>query len=595
MVKKRAISTKLNAFLGLGILIAALVFVNVLGENIYKRFDLTKEKRFTLSKSTKELAEKVDDVVYVQVFLDGDFPKEYKRLKNATRDMLDEFRTATNGQVEYRFENIIGGKEKKEREDILRELSQKGLLITRPEISDDETIADKFIVPGALVFYQNREYPLNLLKVEFGQSLENNINNSIEKLEYEIGNVLRQCVKTEKVKLAFLEGHGELDLMQVADIERDLETFYDVDHVNINIMDTACIKPYQAEIEKDTLRGGEIFFNGLLKTLKSYDAVIIAKPRYNFLEPELFLIDQYVMNGGKVIWLVESLNAEMDSVAKHGGNIMTVDYQLNLEAMLFRYGVRVNPTLIQDLQCHKIPVVSRAAGNRPIMKDWFFFPVFKPRQGHPITNNVSPIWSKFAATIDTLPNKNLRKTILLQSSEQSRVASNPVNISLHALDMPQDPNNFTRPNQIAGVLVEGKFKSVYAHRPGVRNRVPIPYESEVANGQMVVLSDGDLIANEYKEDTREIFPLGFDPKASRYLNKQVQFANTNFFLNCVDYLCDESNLIEVRNKKIEMRLLDKVKIKEDKLKWQVINMVLPILLIILFGFVNGFLRRRKYS
>jgi gliding-associated putative ABC transporter substrate-binding component GldG len=594
MVKNKSISTKINAFLGLAVLIAGLILINVLAENIYKRFDLTKEKRFTLSESTQELAEKVDDVLYVQVFLDGEFPKEYKRLRNATRDMLDEFRNATNGNLEYKFENILGDKEKKEKEDILRELSQKGLLITRPEIGDDEAISDRYIVPSALVYYRNQEYALNLLQVDFGQSLEMNINNSIEKLEYEIGNVMRQCVKVDKVKLAFLVGHEELEFMEVADITKDLETFYHVDRLNINIMDTACVAPYLSKILDDTARSGEIFFTGLMKTLNSYDALIVAKPRLNFLDQELFLLDQYVMNGGNIIWLVETLNAEMDSVAKYG-NIMTADYNLNLDAMLFRYGVRVNPTLIQDLQSHQIPVVSRSAGNRPMMKDWFFYPIFEPQAGHPITNNVQPIWSKFAASIDTLPNKNLKKTILLRSSSESRVANNPVNISLHAIDLPRDPKNFQKPNQIAGVLVEGTFKSVFAHRPAVRNEIPIPYKNEVKNGQMIVLSDGDLIANAYKVETKEIFPLGFDPKASKYKGKQVQFANSNFFLNCVDYLCDESNLIEVRNKKIEMRLLNKVKIKEEKLKWQTINMVLPIVLIILFGLINGVIRRRKYT
>jgi len=566
----------------------------MVAENFYKRIDLTKEKRYTLSGSTVQLAEKVDDVLYVQLFLDGEFPKEYKRLKNAARDMLDEFRYATDGKLEYTFENVLGDKDKKEKDEILREFHQKGLLITRPEVGDDEAISDRFIIPAGLVYYRNREYPLNLLQTEFGRSLEMNINNSIERLEYEIGNVIRQCINVDKVRLAFLEGHGELPFYEVADITKDLETFYDVDRININFEDTASINPYLDDILEDTANAGSIYLNGLLKTLNSYDGLIIAKPRLYFLDEELYLIDQYIMNGGKVIWLVETLNAEMDSVGKYG-SIMTADYNLNLNSLLFRYGVRVNPTLIQDLQCHAIPVIAQRANNRPGMKKWFFYPLFNPEGEHPITKNVSPVWSRFAASIDTLPNKKLKKTVLLRSSELSRVANNPVNISLNALDLPTDPNLFKKPHQIAGVLVEGTFKSVFAHRKGIREKVPIPYKSESGQNQMIVLSDGDLIANQFVKKTKEVLPLGFDRHATKYLNQQVQFANTNFFLNCVDYLCDESNLIEVRNKKIEMRLLNKTKIKKEKLKWQIVNMVLPIVLIILFGLINMVIRRRKYA
>lgn len=593
MVKKRTISPRINALLGIGILLAGLVFVNLVAERVYKRFDLTKEKRFTLSSSSMDLSDKVEDVLYVQIFLDGEFPKEYKRLKNATRDMLDEFRYATGGNLEYTFENVLEGKDKKEKDEILRELHQKGLLITRPEIGDDEAIADRFIVPAGLVFYQNREYPINLLQTEFGQSLEVNINNSIERLEYEIGNVIRKCLHINKVKLAFLEGHGELNIFETADITRELGTFYDVDRVNINMEDTASINPFLDDILKDTANAGSIYLNGLMKKLNSYDGLIIAKPRLYFLDEELYLIDQYIMNGGKVIWLVETLNAEMDSVGKYG-SIMTADYNLNLNSLLFRYGVRVNPTLVQDLQCHAIPIIDKRT-NRPGMKKWFFYPLFNPEGEHPITKNVSPVWSRFAATIDTLPNKEVDKTVLLRSSELSRVANNPVNISLRSLDLPTDPSLFQKPNQIAGVLLEGQFKSVFTHRKGIRERVPIPFKDQSTNTQMIVLSDGDLIANQYVENTNEIFPLGFDRHASKYTGQQVQFANTNFFLNCVDYLCDESNLIEVRNKKIEMRLLNKVKIKEEKLKWQLVNMALPIALIALFGFLNFIYRRRKYA
>jgi ABC-2 type transport system permease protein len=593
MVKKRS-KQRLKSIWQFLILIAVVLVVNVGSDIAYKRFDLTKEKRYTLSTATHELVGKLKEPVYVQIFLDGEFPQEYRRLKNATRDMLNEYQHISKGQLEYRFDDLLTDKPIKEKNDILRQLTEKGLQVTRPEIGQDEATSEKFIIPSGIVSYNGKEFPLNLLKREFGQPLEEDINGSIELLEYEIGNVLRKCIADQEIKIGFTQGHGELDKVDVADIAKALQEYYIVEQININITDTACTKQFLAQMQQNPEESGKILLNGVMRNMNKYDALIIAKPRVNFLDEELFLLDQYMMNGGKLIWLAEPLIAEMDSVAKYG-SIMTADYNLNVNDLLFRYGVRINPTLIQDLNSHGIPVLAQGASGRPGFMPWLFYPIFAPDGEHPIVRNMTSVWGRFVASIDTLPNKQLKKTVLLRSSETSRVANNPVNISLDLLRLKPTPEMFRNPNNIAAVLVEGEFKSVFAHRRAMKQKSPIPFKEKIANNSMIIISDGDFIANQTNKERTQVYPLGYDKYASKAFNEPVEFANKKFFLNCVDYLCDESNLIEVRSKKIELRLLDKAKVKAEKTKWQMINMVLPIVVLIIFGLINFLIRRRKYA
>ncbi|MCO4819172.1 MAG: gliding motility-associated ABC transporter substrate-binding protein GldG [Bacteroidetes bacterium] len=576
------------------ILVATIIVVNVGSDSLYKRFDLTKEKRYTLSQTTHDLVDKLDEPLYIQIFLDGEFPQEYRRLRNATQDLLNEYQHISNGQLIYRFEDLLTDKPIKEKDDILKQLSTKGVQITRPEIGQDQATSEKFIIPAGLVNYKGKEYPLNLLKREFGQPLEEDINGSIELLEYEIGNVIRKCVVDREIKIAFTQGHGELEPIYLADITQSLEEFYTVEGLNINLTDTACSKQFIAQISAAPDKAGEILLNGVMNQMNTYQALIIAKPRISFLDEELFLLDQYVMNGGKLIWLAEPLIAEMDSVAKYG-SIMTADYNLNVNDLLFRYGVRINPSLIQDLNCHGIPVLAKGASGQPGFLPWLFYPIFAPQGEHPIIRNMTSVWGRFAAGIDTLPNSNAKKTVLLQSSNTSRIANNPVNVSLELLSLKPTPEMFRHPNNIAAVLVEGQFKSLYAHRRSMKQRSPIPFKSGIENNAMIVISDGDLIANQTDKEKKQVYPLGYDKYASKAFKEPVEFANKKFFLNCVDYLCDESNLIDVRSKKIELRLLDKGKIQKEKTKWQLINMVLPLVLLFIFGLINAWIRRRKYA
>jgi len=575
-------------------LVVAVIVVNVASDLFYQRFDLTKEKRYTLSEATHGLVDRLDETLYVEVFLEGEFPTEYRRLKNATRDMLNEYQHMSRGNIVYKFTDVLGDKEVKEKENILQQFSGKGLQITRPEVGMDETTSERYIIPAALVKYKGKEYPLNLLKREFGRSLDDDINASIELLEYEIGNVIRKCIARKKIRIAFTEGHNELDEVDVADISKSLNEFYLVDRININLTDTSCTKQFLGRMQQNPEKAGKILLKGVMQQMNQYDALIVAKPRLNFLDEELFLIDQYVMSGGKVIWLAEPLIAEMDSVAKYG-SIMTADYNLNINDLLFRYGVRINLDLIQDLNCHGIPVLAQGGSGKPGFMPWLFYPLFAPEGDHPIVRNLTSVWGRFVSSIDTLPNKDVSKTVLLQSSETSRKASNPVNVSMELLRLKPTQEMFRNPKNISAVLLEGTFKSLFAHRRAMKNRSPIEFKSEVSDNAMIVISDGDLIANQTNKERNQVFPLGMDKYATKAFGEKVEFANKKFFLNCVDYLCDDSNLIEVRSKKITLRLLDKAKVKAEKTKWQAINMIFPVLALVLFGLINFWIRRRRYA
>ena len=581
--------------IALRILLYALVLVvfNFMANEFYFRLDLTKEKRYTLSPSSLGLLNKLDDDLYVTIFLDGDLPIEYKQLQSATRDILNEYRLASDGKIKFDFEDILADKDIKEKEAILKDIFQKGLQIEQPDVRPDEAPTQKYILPSGIVFYKGKEYPINLLKRQFGKSLEVEINNSIELLEYEIGTAIRKGLSGKSIKVAFSSGHGELSSTQTADIANSLSEFYSLDRINLNLTDSNCYKNFASDVVNNPQKPVfSILVEGLINQLKSYKGLIIAKPTLEFTEPEKYILDQYVMNGGKIIFLVENLLAEMDSVAKYG-QVMTVNHSHNLDDILFQYGVKVKPNLVQDIQCHGIPAINQQT-NRPGFWPWIFYPLFSAVDDNPVSRNLENVWGRYCSTIDTTSRKTLKKTVLLRSSPQSRVAANPVLISLDILKNRQDPSNFRNGNQISAVLVEGEFISPFRYRDGVKRSFDLPFSESIEQNSMIVISDGDLIRNQVSSDGR-VYPLGYDKFASKQFSTPVEFANKKFFLNCVDYLCDENNLIEVRSKEVILRLLDKSKLKNEKLFWQSFNMILPILIILIFGFVNSFYRKRRWA
>jgi len=446
-------------------------------------------------------------------------------------------------------------------------LGAKGLQPTNVQVNKDDEFAQKIIIPGALVYYHGKELPINFLKNQFGQNPEEVINSSIELLEYEISNLLRKALLEKSKKIAIIDDHGELGRWEIAEAQAMLGDFYQVERLPLGIQ--------------------------VPEKLNEYAGIIIAKPRFEFPGFDKFKIDQYIMNGGKVLWLLESQHAEMDSL-RAGNLFVTTSYPTQLEDMLFRYGIRINNGIVQDLQCNAIPVLSGMRDGVPQQKllPWPYFPVAAPIIDHPIVKGIDPVWFQFTASIDTLANKQIKKTVLLQSSPYSRIISAPARVDLNVSRLDLQPEMFRRKSNGSfplAVLLEGSFTSVFEYRFDAQKNPGMAFKNKVDNNKMIVIADGDVIRNQFKKSTGEVFPLGFD----RYTNEQ--FGNKKFIQNCIDYLCDDSGIIEVRAKEITLRLLDKGKIKKEKVFWILLNTCLPLVFILLVGITNQYIRKKKYT
>lgn len=560
-------SKKSQSIFQLLLIIGLVVLLNLVLNPYFFRIDLTKEKRFSLGEASKNLAKKVTQPLYVKVYLEGEFPAGFKRLSKSTKEMLDEFSSYSNGNIQYEFIDPFYQADAKKTEDIILELGNKGLQPTNVQIKKEDEFAQKIIIPGAIVYYQGKEFPLNLLKNQFGQNPEEVINSSIELLEYEIANTLRKATQGKSKKIAIIEDHGELGGWNLAEAQNMLSQFYEVERLPLSIQ--------------------------VPQRLNDFAGIIIAKPTQEISEFDKFKIDQYIMNGGKVLWLVESQHAEMDSLLKENIFVSTT-YPTRLDDMLFKYGIRVNGNIIQDLQCNGIPILSGMKDGVPQQKllPWPFYPVAPGNEAHPISKGIEPVWFQFASSIDTLNNADIKKTVLYQSSPYSRVLSAPVRVDLNTARLDLQPEMFRRNskgNFIMGILLEGKFLSNFQYRYDASKTPDLPFKDHVDNNKMIVISDGDVIRNQFKKSTGEVYPLGFD----RYT--QETFGNKKLIQNCVDYLCDDSGIIEIRSKEITLRLLDKGKVKKERNFWVMINIGLPISLILIFGLINKWIRKRKYT
>ncbi|MBN8695996.1 MAG: gliding motility-associated ABC transporter substrate-binding protein GldG [Bacteroidetes bacterium] len=549
----------------LALAVLIIVLLNFVGSFVFHRFDLTAEKRYTLSDATKNLLSEINDVVYVKVYLDGDFPAGFKRLRDETREMLDEFRAYSNDNIEYEFINPSVSDNKKQQNEIYKQLYDKGLEPTNLEVKEENGTTQQIIWPAALVTYKGRELPWQLLKTQMGQSAEGQLNNSIQALEYEFASVIRNLSKVIRPQIGFIEGHGELDTLATYDIAAALSEFYIVKRVEIKQQ---------------------------LKALEGYKAIVIAKPDTAFSEQDQFILDQYIMKGGKVLWVVDPINMPVDSLSRMG-RVMAVPYTLGIDKMLYKYGVRVNENMVVDMQCSAIPINKALKGQQPRFElmPWIFSPLLNPTLDHPIAKNLDIIKTDFASTIDTIEQKGVKKTILLQSSKYSKTLVQPVRVDLNYLRFQLDEKQFNNPYQNVAVLLEGEFQSVFKNRipPEIANDSAIGFKANGVKTAMIVISDGDIIRNDVQYQTRKPYPLGFDKYTQR------TYGNRNFILNCINYLCDDSGLISVRARELTLRLLDKKKVKNEGTKWKVINTAVPLLLVIVYGLIYYYIRKRKYS
>jgi ABC-2 type transport system permease protein len=574
-------SNKANDLINLLIWIVLIGLFSYIGSYFFYRFDLTSEKRYSISEPSKQLAKELEDVIYFKVYLEGDFPAGFKRLRDETKEMLDEFRAYSDGKLEYEFINPSENPDEKERDKIYKLLYEVGLRPTDLEIKEESGISNKLIWPGALVSYRGKETPLQLLKSSTGAAPEVMLNQSIEALEYEIAASIKKIISIEKPNIAFIEGHGELDKFHTADITATLEDYYDVSRVDLK----GNVKALSDRYGQDT---NNIFM------MNTYELLIIAKPDSSFSEKDKYLIDQHIMHGGKVLWIIDQVKAEMDSLSSRNNHVfMALGNDLNLDDQLFKYGVRINKDLIQDIQSAPIPVVTGMVGNqtKTDLFPWNFFPMFLQQNKHPITKGLDAIRGQFVSSIDLVGNPEIKKTVLLETSPYTKVVKAPTRVSLDMVKFEPQKAQYNQRNVPAALLLEGEFESVFKNRLTARmaNNELMKFKEKSEPNKMIVISDGDMIENYVKESTKEYYALGYD----RFTKKL--FANKDFILNCVNYLVDDSGLMLTNSKTLSIRLLDKEKIKGDRVLWQVVNIAGPIFIILLMGGIIFLIRKRKYT
>ncbi len=577
IINKRENAKRNNIIqLGLGILI--ILLANFIGSFLFTRIDLTAEKRHSLSSATKELLKNTNDIVFFRIYLDGDFPAGFKRLRNATREMLDEFR-AYNKNIQYEFINPSKSDNATERNNTYQLLMEKGLAPTDLQVNTKQGREQQVIFPGAIVSYRSNELAVDLLNSQVGAPPEEVLNNSVQGLEFKLASAIRNLTLLKKPTVAFIRGHGELNNREIYDIAETLSGPYSVDVIRIDRKLNSLSKRDSTSADKTLV-------------INKYDAIIIAKPDSAFDEKDKFIIDQFIMHSGKVLWLIDPVFATMDSL-QNAENTMGIAMDLNLDDMLFNYGVRLNPNLVMDLNALPIPLNTGQMGNQPQIDffPWYYFPLLTPLENHPIVNNLNAIKTEFISSLDTIRVAGVKKTILLKTSNYSRVVNTPVLISLSILRQKPDERAYPGPPQPVAVLLEGTFRSLFENRipPEIQNNKDIGFLAESKPNEMIVVADGDVIKNQIHYSKKYPLPLGYD----QYTGET--FGNKDFIMNALDYMTDESGLISIRSRELKLRLLDMTRVNNQKIFWQVFNTILPVMIVMVFGLAQYFIRRRKYT
>jgi len=560
-----------QAIVRLAIMAGILVLVNILASRFHRGFDLTKEKRFTLSDATKNMLKDMKEVAVVDVYLTGKFPAGFQRLSEATRERLQSFKDYGGSKIVFRFADPFEGRSESEKTQIAKSLYDKGIEPVSLNVKGDQNSSEQIIYPYALVQYQGKSMPVKLLENHLGMSPLEVLNYSESLLEYKLASAIHKLQAPGKPRIAYIMGHGEQLGAHTYDLFLTLRQHYFVDTLDLT---------------------AEYRINDAV-----YNAIIINKPTMPFDEKEKFKIDQFIMHGGHVLWAVDMLHTPVDSL-QNSGQFITQDYGLNLDDQFFKYGMRVNYDLIEDVQCNQVPLITGTLGNgqpQIELRPWTFLPIFTPTSKHPIVNNMDAIMGSFANSIDTIQNVGITKTILLESSNYSRTTSHPARVSLSMIKYNPDPKLFNRPNRPVAVLAEGKFYSLYNNRmpPSflnlLRDSLKYNFKSAVdSSNSMIVIADGDMMLNRMSR-SRGFSEMGY------WEYTQSLFANKNFILNCLEYLTDPHSLLEARNKDLKLRLLDTKRAKDEELKWQAINVGMPIVLVLIFASAYLFFRKRRYE
>ncbi|MCV9927820.1 gliding motility-associated ABC transporter substrate-binding protein GldG [Flavobacterium sp. LS1R49] len=547
------------------ITIAILIVLNIAGTFVFHRFDLTKDKRYTLSPTSLNIIKQVHNPLSIKIYMQGDLPAEFKRLQQETQQLLEEFQ-AYNKNIVFEFVNPLENED--ESMDMVKELYRKGLTPVNITVDDKGKQSQAMVFPWAIAVYNNKEVNIPLLKNQMGASTTQKVISSVQHLEYSIADALNKITKEKQKKVAIIKGNGELKEIFIAKFLMQIRESY---HIGPFTLDSVAKNPI-----------------GTLEALQKYDLAIIAKPTEAFTDGEKQVLDQFIINGGKTLWLVDQVNAEMDSLYNQSGATLAFPRDLNLNDMFFKYGFRINPDLVKDELGSPIKLASGEQGSATQYQqfNWKYAPQVYPESKHPIVKNLGGIKFDFANPIDTLKN-GIKKTVLLQSSPYSKKIGTPAEINLNIVTEQTSPKDYVNTGNFPlSVLLEGDFHSMY------ENRI-LPFEQKTFQTKgkatkMIVISDGDLVRNQLDKNLSPV-ELGYDQRSGNL------YDNKDFLMNCVNYLLDDTGLINIRSKDLNLPLLDKEKVYRDYTITQFITIGLPILILLLFGIVFTFLRRRKYS
>ncbi|KAF2338881.1 gliding motility-associated ABC transporter substrate-binding protein GldG [Flavobacterium ginsenosidimutans] len=558
------LSTKHN-LKTLGITIFILVVLNVLGTIFFHRFDLTKDKRYTLSPTSLGILKQVENPLSIKIYMEGDLPADFRRLQQETKQLLEEFQ-AYNKNIVFEFVDPLANED--ESDELTKSLFQKGLTPINITVDDKGKQSQAMVFPWAVAVYNNKEVNIPLLKNIMGASTTQKVIGSIQHLEYSIADAINKVTKTKQKKVAIIKGNGELKERYIAGMLKQIHESY-------------LIGPFTLDsVAKNP--------NATLNELKKYDLAIIAKPTEKFSDEEKEVLDQFIMNGGKTLWLIDQVAADMDSLYNDMGATLAYPRDLNLNDMFFKYGFRINPDLIKDEQGSPIKLATGEQGSATQYQDfiWKFAPQVYPTSQHPIVKNLGGIKFDFASPIDTLKN-GIKKTVLLQSSQYSKTIGSPVEINLNMVTEKTSPQDYlNKGNKPLAVLLEGSFHSAFENRV-----LPFKDNSFTAQGKpnkMIVVADGDLAKNQLDKNGIPV-ELGYDQRTGQL------YDNKDFIMNCINYLLDDTGLINIRSKDVELPLLDKEKVYESYTLTQFITIGVPILILLIFGLVFTFIRKRKYS
>ena len=560
---------------GILALFALVLFVSSL---LHTRIDLTKEKRYSLSSSTKKLLGKLNEEVEIDVYLTGNLSSGFRKLKIASDELLENYRDYSNGNLHYKFIKPDAGLDDSAKALLYDSLVRIGIKpFNNKEYTNDEK-SERWIFPSAVVKYKDKMLAVDLMSGKSGMDEESTLNYSEALLEFKFDDAINKLTKTEFPVVAYAAGNGE---PEIDFVNRKL---------NPKVLDLLTLMQKNYRFGVMDLRSG-------ILNADTIKALMIVKPSIAFTEQEKIKIDQYIMQGGKVIWCIDKLYAEFDSLLRAKSDFVAFDKNLNLEDQLFKYGVRINSDLLQDINSAKQPLIVGNAGGKPQIErlPFPYYPLLSTISDNPIAKNLDHVLSIFPSSIDTVKASGITKTILLASDTNSRTISTPAIVSLQSVKSEEDIRTFTKGHVPVAVLLEGNFSSLYANRfskemqDSIQQLTGVAFlSSGIKPSKQIVLSDADIVTNVVTQ-TQGALPMG----TQQFEN--YQFANREFLLNCMDYLVGDAGILETRSKDLTLRLLDKNKIQEEKTIWQFLNIVIPILIILLHGGVIQWQRKKKYA